>query len=218
MAKAPSKPPKLPPPTVRQCWGAFLKWVVGVPLVCVGGLGIIGGALWLAGGQELMWQTTHDMGTALFWIIGILLMYPFLIFMWVADDSAPPDRDLTRGKVEVVADKKAYAAGETAELLVLAPFAPAEGVLMLTRQGIVHFERFALTKTSQVLRTKLTTGHYPSVEARVVLVGEAPRDNAAGEPDPRVELVGAGGDVDPPAVVGAGLGDGGGEAFVVVVA
>ncbi|MBK6693678.1 MAG: hypothetical protein IPG50_15940 [Myxococcales bacterium] len=106
------------------------------------------------------------------------------IFMWVADDSAPPDRDLTRGKVEVVADKKAYAAGETAELLVLAPFAPAEGVLMLTRQGIVHFERFALTKTSQVLRTKLTTGHYPSVEARVVLVGEAPRDNAAGEPDP----------------------------------
>ena len=85
MAKAASKPPKLPPPTVRQCWGAFLKWVVGVPLVCVGGLGIIGGALWLAGGQELMWQTTHDMGTALFWIIGIMLMYPLMLFVWVAE-------------------------------------------------------------------------------------------------------------------------------------
>lgn len=85
MAKAPPKQPKLPPPTVRQCWGEFLKWVVGVPLICIGGLAIIGGAVWLAGGQELMWQTTRDMGTALFWIIGIILMYPFLIFMWVAE-------------------------------------------------------------------------------------------------------------------------------------
>jgi hypothetical protein len=85
MAKAPPKPSKLPPPTVRQCWAEFLKWVVGVPLVCIGGLGIIGGAVWLAGGQDLMWQTTQSMGTALFWIIGILLMYPFLIFMWVAE-------------------------------------------------------------------------------------------------------------------------------------
>ena len=85
MAKAPPKPLTLPPPTVRQCWGAFLKWVVGIPLICAGGLGIIAFALWAAGGQELMWQTTRDMGTALFWIIGILLMYPFLIFMWVAE-------------------------------------------------------------------------------------------------------------------------------------
>lgn len=85
MAKTPPKPKTLPPPTVRQCWGAFLKWVVGVPLVCVGGLGIIGGALWLAGGQELMWQTTQSMGTALFWIIGIILMYPLMLFVWVAE-------------------------------------------------------------------------------------------------------------------------------------
>lgn len=85
MAKAPPKQPKLPPPTVRQCWGVFLKWVLGVPLVCIGGLGIIAGALWLAGGQELMWQTTQAMGTALFYIAGIFLMYPLLIFMWVAE-------------------------------------------------------------------------------------------------------------------------------------
>ncbi len=77
--------PKLPPPTVRQCWGAFLKWVLGVPLVCIGGLGVIVFGLWAAGGQELMWQTTAAMGTAFFWIAGILLMYPFLIFMWVAE-------------------------------------------------------------------------------------------------------------------------------------
>ncbi len=84
MAK-PSPDPKLPPMTSRQCWGAFLKWVLGVPLVCIGGLAIIGGALWLMGGQEMFWRTTSDMGTALFYIAGILLMYPFLLIMWVAE-------------------------------------------------------------------------------------------------------------------------------------
>lgn len=85
MAKATPKPSKLPPPTARQCWGEFLKWVLGVPLICIGGLAIIGGGLWLAGGQELMWQTTQAMGSALFYILGILLMYPLLMVMWVAE-------------------------------------------------------------------------------------------------------------------------------------
>ena len=85
MAKAKAKLPILPPPSVGQCWAEFLKWVVGVPLVCLGGLAIIGGGLWLADGQELMWQTTQAMGTALFYILGIFLMYPLLMFMWVAE-------------------------------------------------------------------------------------------------------------------------------------
>lgn len=85
MARVNPAPLKLPPPTVRQCWGAFLKWVLGVPMVVVGGLAIIAGALWLAGGQELMWQATADMGTALFWIAAISLMYPAMLFVWVAE-------------------------------------------------------------------------------------------------------------------------------------
>jgi hypothetical protein len=85
VAKASPTPVILPPPTVGQCWGAFLKWVLGVPLVCVGGLGIIAFGLWAAGGQELIWQATRDMGTALFRIVSILLMYPLLILMWVAE-------------------------------------------------------------------------------------------------------------------------------------
>lgn len=85
MAKRPPKPPKLPPPTAWQCWSEFLKWVLGIPLVILGGLAIIGGGLWLAGGQELTWQVTQSMGTALFYIAGICLMYPLLIFMWVAE-------------------------------------------------------------------------------------------------------------------------------------
>jgi hypothetical protein len=85
MAKISPKPANLPPPTVRQCWAEFLKWVLGVPLVVICGLAIIAGALWLAGGQELMWQTTADMGTALFWIAAIILLYPVMLFVWVSD-------------------------------------------------------------------------------------------------------------------------------------
>jgi hypothetical protein len=85
MARRPPKPPKLPPPTVRQCWGQFLKWALGVPVVIAVGLAIIGGALWLMGGQDLMWRTTSDMGTALLYIAGIVLMYPLLLLLWVAE-------------------------------------------------------------------------------------------------------------------------------------
>lgn len=51
----------------------------------IGGLAIIAGVLWMMGGQEMFWQTTSDMGTALFWIAGIALMYPFMLFVWVAE-------------------------------------------------------------------------------------------------------------------------------------
>lgn len=85
MARPPPAPKPLPPPTAGQCWGTFLKWVLGVPMVCAGGLVIIYLGLWAAGGQELIWQATRDMGTALFWIAAILLMYPVMIFVWVAE-------------------------------------------------------------------------------------------------------------------------------------
>jgi hypothetical protein len=102
MAKPASRPPNLPPPTVGQCWRGFLKWVLGVPLVCTGGVGIIAFGLWAAGGNGLMWQATRDMGTAVFWIVGIMLMYPLMLFVWVAElraglkaarawDAMPPE-------------------------------------------------------------------------------------------------------------------------------
>jgi hypothetical protein len=75
----------LPPKTARTCWAEFLKLALGLPLVCAGALAGIASALWLAGGQDLMWRTTADMGTALFWIGAIALMYPLGLFFWVED-------------------------------------------------------------------------------------------------------------------------------------
>ncbi len=103
--------------------------------------------------------------------------------MWVIGNDRPKDRGLQKASVQVVADKKDYAPNDIAELLVVAPFAPAEGVLTLRRQGIVHLERFSMTTATQVLKVKVDDSMLPGVHARVDLVGADVRENDKGEPD-----------------------------------
>lgn len=104
--------------------------------------------------------------------------------VWVVGNERPKDRGLPKSVAQVIADKKDYEPGAMAELLVVAPFAPAEGVLTLRRQGIVHVERFSMPGTTHVMKVKLEDAMVPNVEAEVHLVGAAVRDNASGEPDP----------------------------------
>ena len=106
--------------------------------------------------------------------------------LWVMGKDMPKSRALDRDKVTVIADKKEYKPGEAAELLVFAPFTPAEGVLTVRRQGIVHIERFTMRAASQVLSVKLDESMVPNVEMRVDLVGAALRENSAGNPDEKL--------------------------------
>ena len=45
---------------------------------------------------------------------------------------------------ELIPDRRDYKAGDTAEILVQAPFYPAEGVLTVQRSGLVKLERFRM--------------------------------------------------------------------------
>ncbi len=58
-------------------------------------LAVIAGALWLAGGQALMTRTEMDIGTALFWIAAIVLMYPvaLVVLIWDLRDGLRAARD-----------------------------------------------------------------------------------------------------------------------------
>ena len=105
------------------------------------------------------------------------------IDVYVLGDS-PQDRDLKGEHVEIVSDKKEYGGGDTAELLIMAPFAPAQGLLTLERSGVVRTVRFAMSKTAETLAVKLEPGWTPNVNASVRLVGTAPRENESGELDP----------------------------------
>lgn len=102
---------------------------------------------------------------------------------WVTGANAPKDRSLRAEEARVVPDKAEHAPGETVSVLVVSPFAPAEGVLTLERQGVVHLERFHMDTTSHTLKVKLDDGHMPSVHARVMLVGATARLDDSGKVD-----------------------------------
>ncbi|MEP6704945.1 MAG: alpha-2-macroglobulin family protein, partial [Acidobacteriota bacterium] len=75
---------------------------------------------------------------------------------------------------------------EVAELLVISPFSPAEGVLTLRRDGLVKTERFSMKGSSATLKIPLDEKYLPNILAQVDLVGAAPRTNDKGEVDPKL--------------------------------
>ncbi len=106
--------------------------------------------------------------------------------LWVMGADNPKDRSLERAKVNLVLDKKEYRPGDLAEILVVAPFAPSEGLMTVQRQGIVHVERFSMKTTSQALKVKLDEELVPNAEIRIDLVGQDTRENDAGVPDEKL--------------------------------
>ncbi|HEY0077686.1 MAG TPA: alpha-2-macroglobulin family protein [Pyrinomonadaceae bacterium] len=106
--------------------------------------------------------------------------------LWVAGGRTPPNRDITQESVELIPDRKEFLAGETAEVLVQSPFAPAEGVVTLRRSGIVRTERFRMESTSHTLRIPIEDAFTPNVHLQVDLVGAAARTDEQGQPDAKL--------------------------------
>jgi hypothetical protein len=89
--------------------------------------------------------------------------------------------------VELVPDRDEYQPGDTAEILVQAPFSPAEGVMTLRRAGIIEAQHLRMEGPSQVLRVPVVEDYIPNLYVHVDLVAAA--DGAAGviDPDQRAE-------------------------------
>jgi alpha-2-macroglobulin len=108
------------------------------------------------------------------------------ITVWVPGGKTPPKRNVEQEEAQIIPSKKEYAPGETAEILVIAPFAPAEGVLTLRREGIVKTERFSMKDSSITLKIPLEEKYLPNIYAQVDLVGAAQRTNDKGETDAKL--------------------------------
>jgi len=106
--------------------------------------------------------------------------------VWVPGGKTPPKRTVEQEVAQLIPNKKDYKAGETAELLVISPFAQAEGVLTLRRGGLVKTERFTIKDSSITLRVPLEEKYLPNIIAQVDLVGAAPRPNDKGEIDEKL--------------------------------
>jgi uncharacterized protein YfaS (alpha-2-macroglobulin family) len=123
-----------------------------------------------------------------------------LLSRWVSGGKRPPARNVEREEVVLIPDRETYHPGDTAEILVQAPFAPAEGLLTLNRNGIVSSTRFAMTDTTYTLHVPIEDAYIPNIYVNVELVGSAPRTDDAGEemPDLPARPAFAGGELNLP--------------------
>ncbi|MBS1121038.1 MAG: hypothetical protein H6Q90_3266, partial [Deltaproteobacteria bacterium] len=105
---------------------------------------------------------------------------------WVTGGDQPKARDVAQEGVQIIPDKKEYTAGNTAELLVQAPFYPAEGIVSWRRSGIVKTERISFTGPTKVITVPISEAMVPNMFVQVDLVGAAARLDDKGDPDPKL--------------------------------
>ncbi|MCW5803695.1 MAG: Ig-like domain-containing protein, partial [Deltaproteobacteria bacterium] len=103
---------------------------------------------------------------------------------WVAGGDRPAAREVVQERVQIIPDKKEYAAGDTAELLVQAPFYPAEAVVSWRRSGIVKLERVKLDGPTKVITVPITEAMVPNLYVQVDLVGATARTDDKGVANP----------------------------------
>lgn len=102
--------------------------------------------------------------------------------LWVAGGKVPTSQKVEQEQITLIPDRKSYKPGETAEILMQAPFADAEGVMTLRRNGLLMKERFKVDGTSHTFKVKLEEYHTPNVHFQVDLVGATQRTGADGKP------------------------------------
>jgi hypothetical protein len=97
------------------------------------------------------------------------------MMLWVAGPgglSAGPDENGERG-VELVADRKSYAVGDTARILVRTAFAPSVGLLTTRVNGLVDTREVRLAGSTTTLGVPITARDVPNVNLQLDLVGAA---------------------------------------------
>jgi len=103
--------------------------------------------------------------------------------VWVAGAPTAPRRGVEQEQVQLIPSADAFQPGDTAEILVQAPFAPAEGLLSIRRSGLVRTEPIHLDEPSTVLRVPIDESLMPNFTVQVDLAGGAPRAGPDGQTD-----------------------------------
>jgi uncharacterized protein YfaS (alpha-2-macroglobulin family) len=100
---------------------------------------------------------------------------------WVSGGQRPPSRKVELETVPLIPDGESYQPGDVAEILVQAPFSPAEGLLTVSRSGFLYTERFRIEEDTVTLRVPIEEQYIPNLHVQVDLVGAAPRTDDQGE-------------------------------------
>ena len=100
--------------------------------------------------------------------------------VWVSGAERAPSRNVTLEQVQLIPETDEVAPGDTARVLVSAPFAPSEAVITWRRSGLLHTERRRLETASTTVELPITNAHAPDLTLQVDLVGQAARTDDDG--------------------------------------
>ncbi len=102
--------------------------------------------------------------------------------LWVTSTDMPAHRGLQARQLELIPDSDRYQPGETARLLVQAPFWPASGMLRIERSGLLETRSFSLDGPATTLELPVLESYLPGVHVQVDLLGAT--DGPAGSTEP----------------------------------
>ncbi len=94
---------------------------------------------------------------------------------WVTGGEGRPTRNVQQEQVTIVPNQETYAPGDTAELLVQAPFAPAHGIATVIHGGIVSTESFEAPDGNAVVQIPIEETYLPNITVQIDMVGAAER-------------------------------------------
>ena len=96
--------------------------------------------------------------------------------LWVSGArGAVPSRNIELETARLVPDAETYAAGDTAEILVVSPFSSATGLLVLARHDVIESRTFEISDHAAVVEIPITDDHVPELTVHVEIVATTPR-------------------------------------------
>jgi uncharacterized protein YfaS (alpha-2-macroglobulin family) len=102
--------------------------------------------------------------------------------VWVSGGTSRPSRTVARDSLTIVPDREHYAVGDTAQLLVQAPFAPATGLVTVMHNGVVSTHTFTAQDGSAIVEIPIDESSVPNLNVQVEVVGSTPRVADDGTP------------------------------------
>ena len=105
---------------------------------------------------------------------------------WVSGAETVPTRDVEQESATVVPNQEHYRPGDTADLLVVAPFAKANGLLTVSANATLRVQHFTLEQGSAVVKVPIADTDTHGLTVQVDLAGQAPRLRDDGTTDPKL--------------------------------
>lgn len=102
--------------------------------------------------------------------------------LWVAGGKQPPATRVEQEQLTLIPSQREYQPGDSAEVLVQAPFAPAELVVTTRRNGIASVQRINAQDGSANLKIPLEEINIPGLQLQVDAVGSQSREEGGTRP------------------------------------